>query len=178
MKKEKKTIFVILFLGIIFTAYADIFSNNQYQKKYSYNFLLKDDAEEEITGLKNIKTEKGITEREYLVQEGDDIYRITKKTGQSLTVLLINNPGTEISNIAIPGNVLRIYGGNIITYRQSDGESFSDIDKKFGLREGETEKMNSGKNTGGTIYVKAEENKLKLYLIQQKESQKLSILRQ
>ena len=177
MKKGRKIIFGIFFSGIIFTACADIFSNNQYQKKYSYNFSLKDDAEEEITGLKNLKNTNGIIEREYSVQENDNIYKITKKTGQSLTVLLLNNPGMEISNIAAAGNVLRMYGDNIIAYRKTNNESFSDIDRKFGLTEGETEKLNHGKEIAGIVYVKAEENKLKLFLIQQEESQKLKILR-
>ena len=66
---------------------------------------------------------------------------------------------------------------NIITYKKAGNESFSDIDKRFGLKEGETEKLNSGKETNGTVFVKAEENKLKLYLIQQEESQKLEIIR-
>ena len=178
MKKGKRAVLGIFFSGIVFTACADIFSNNQYQKKYSYNFTLKDGAEEEITGLKNVKTVNGITEREYLVQKDDNIYKITKKTGQSLTVLLINNPGMEINNIAKAGNVLRVYKDSIIAYRKDRNESFSDIDKKFGLSEGETEKLNSGKETNGIVYVKAEENKMKLYLIQQHESQKLEILRQ
>ena len=178
MKKGKRAVLGIFFSGIVFTACADIFSNNQYQKKYSYNFTLKDGAEEEITGLKNVKTVNGITEREYLVQKDDNIYKITKKTGQSLTVLLINNPGTEINDIAKAGNVLRVYQDSIIAYRKDRNESFSDIDKKFGLSEGETEKLNSGKETNGIVYVKAEENKMKLYLIQQQESQKLKILRQ
>ena len=172
------TIFGIFFSGIIFTACADIFSNNQYQKKYSYNFSLKDDAEEEITGLKNLKNTNGIIEREYSVQENDNIYKITKKTGQSLTVLLLNNPDMEMDNIAAAGNVLRVYSDNIITYRKAGNEKFSDIDKKFGLAEGETEELNSGKDIDGTVYVKAEENKMKLYLIQQEESRKLKILRQ
>ena len=178
MKKGKRAVLGIFFSGIVFTACADIFSNNQYQKKYSYNFTLKDGAEEEITGLKNVKTVNGITEREYLVQKDDNIYKITKKTGQSLTVLLINNPGTEINDIAKAGNVLRVYQDSIIAYRKDRNESFSDIDKKFGLSEGETEKLNSGKETNGIVYVKAEENKMRLYLIQQEESRKLKILRQ
>ena len=178
MKKGKRAALGIFFSGIVFTACADIFSNNQYQKKYSYNFILKDGAEEEITGLKNVKTVNGITEREYLVQKDDNIYKITKKTGQSLTVLLINNPGMEINNIAKAGNVLRVYSDNIITYRKAGNEKFSDIDKKFGLAEGETEELNSGKDIEGIVYIKAEENKMKLYLIQQEESRKLKILRQ
>ena len=177
MKKVKGVILGIFFSGIIFTACADIFSNNQYQKKYSYNFTLKDDAEEEITGLKNVKNVNGIIEREYSVQNGDSIYKITKKTGQSLTALLINNPSMEINSIAEAGNVLRLYKDNIITYKKAGNESFSDIDKRFGLKEGETEKLNSGKETNGTVFVKAEKNKLKLYLIQQEESQKLEIIR-
>ena len=177
MKKVKTAVLGIFFSGMIFTVWADIFSNNQYQKKYSYNYALRSDAEEEITGLKNIKTVNGITEREYMVQEGDNIYKITKKTGQSLTVLLLNNPDLEMDNIAAAGNVLRVYSDNIITYRKAGNEKFSDIDKKFGLAEGETEKLNYGKDTNGIVYVKAEENKMKLYLIQQEESRKLKILR-
>ena len=100
MKKMKTAVLGIFFSGIIFTVWSDIFSNNQYQKKYSYDFTLRADAEEEITGLKNIKTVNGITEREYTVQKGDNIYKITKKTGQSLTVLLLNNPEMEMDNIA------------------------------------------------------------------------------
>ena len=178
MKKMKTAVLGIFFSGIIFTVWADIFSNNQYQKKYSYDFILRADVEEEITGLKNIKTVNGITEREYTVQKGDNIYKITKKTGQSLTVLLLNNPDMEMDNIAAAGNVLRVYSDNIITYRKAGNEKFSDIDKKFGLAEGETEELNSGKDIDGTVYVKAEENKMKLYLIQQEESRKLKILRQ
>ena len=177
MKKITTAVLGIFFSGIIFTVWADIFSNNQYQKKYSYDFTLKADAEEEITGLKNIKTINGITEREYVVQKGDNIYKITKKTGQSLTVLLLNNPDLEMDNIAAAGNVLRVYSDNIITYRKAVNESFSDIDKKFGLAEGETEKLNLGKVGDGTVYVKAEENKMKLYLINQEEKRKLKILR-
>ena len=177
MKKIMTAVLGIFFSGIIFTVWADIFSNNQYQKKYSYDFTLKADAEEEITGLKNIKTINGITEREYVVQKGDNIYKITKKTGQSLTVLLLNNPDLEMDNIAAAGNVLRVYSDNIITYRKAVNESFSDIDKKFGLAEGETEKLNLGKVGDGTVYVKAEENKMKLYLINQEEKRKLKILR-
>ena len=74
--------------------------------------------------------------------------------------------------------MLRVYQDSIIAYRKDKNESFSDIDKKFGLSEGETQKLNSGKETNGIVYVKAEENKMKLYLIQQQESQKLEILRQ
>ena len=176
MKKGIKITFGIFFSVIVFTAYADIFTNNQYQKKYSYTFMLKNDAEEEITGLKNIKTVNGITEKEYSVQKDDNIYKITKKTGQSLTVLLLNNPDMEMGSIAASGNVLRVFSGNVITYRKTEDESFSDIDKKFGLSEGETEKLNSGKVINGMVYVKAEESRLKFYLIQQGEKQKLKIL--
>jgi LysM repeat protein len=176
MGKKKKITFGLLFSGLIFTACADIFNNNLYQKKYSYTFDLKEDADEEIIGLKRIKTVNGITENEYTVQEGDNIYKITKKTGQNLTVLLINNPSMEINSIASPGNVLKVFGDNIIIYKKNKDETFSDIEKKFALNNGEIKKLNSGEMSGETVYVKAEENRLRLYLQEREEKQKLKIL--
>lgn len=175
MEKKNKIIFGLLLSGLVFTAFADIFENNQYQSKHSYSFILKDNAEEEITGLKKIKTVNGITEREYTVQEEDNIYKITKKTGQTLTVLLVNNPEMEIDNIAAAGNVLRIYGDNIILYRKNKDETFADIEKKFDIKNGELKNLNPDENAGKTVFLKAEESRLRLYL-QQEENFKLKIL--
>ncbi|MDR2879765.1 MAG: hypothetical protein LBV03_07625 [Fusobacteriales bacterium] len=43
--------------------------------------------------------------------------------------------------------MLRVYSDSIIICRKAENESFSDIDKKFGLDEDETEELNSGKGT-------------------------------
>lgn len=160
-----KRIFVLLSLTAFYmSVYANIFDNSQYQKKFSYTFIMKDDADEEITGLSIKNTENRVVYKEYEVQETDNIYKITKKTGQNITVILFNNPDLEIDTVSKKGNKINIYGDNFILYTRKNNEDLSDIAEKFGTDTDSLNKLNSGKAEKDYFYVKADENKLKYYM--------------
>lgn len=160
-----KKIFILFYLAVFcMSVFADIFENSQYQKKFSYTFTMKDNADEEIIGLSIKNTENGVVYKEYEVQKTDNIYKITKKTGQNITVILFNNPDFKLDTLSHEGNIITIYGDNLILYTRKNNESLSDVAEKFGTDMDTLSRLNSGRIKEGSIYVHADENKLKYFM--------------
>ena len=143
----------LIILTIIFTMIMpnNILEKNVFQEKRSYNFRLKNNVAEEIDGLVVENMENGIVKKEYTVRENDNLYKISKKLGQPLEILLINNPGLNLAHLSQPETKLITYNENIIIYKPGNSETLKSISEYFGVNGSELERLNPGKLNNGEI---------------------------
>lgn len=138
-----------------------------FQKEYNLNELDKtiedtnnyiDEVDYVLEDLKKEEEDiKKISIEYYTVIEGDSLYRIAKKIGQNIDVLVANNP--EVGNGVIKiGQKLKILSENGIHYKVQKGDSLIKLAKRYGVKTDDIIKENNLETTtlfiGQRIFIK------------------------
>lgn len=133
-----------------------------FEKEYNINELDRmaeaDNAveqTEEESVAENDKKE--IVVEFYTVERGDSLYKISKKIGQDINVLVANNP--EVGNGVIKvGQKLKILSENGIYYKVKKGDTLSALAKRYKVKMSEIMEENNLENTslviGQKVFIK------------------------